>query len=125
MNIVGVDFVGTAGLLMSYTGNIFGLSGKFAAAPHVTLLEGVIDIDMSSLTEATSSTYINVVSQKDFTVAFKTTCKYNMGDFVGRWMLSRLRVWWPSRVICTLIGALKPPPQTKSSPPCRAWSRKR
>lgn len=54
-----------------------------AVAPHIVLLNGAIDIDLSLVAEATASFYMNVASKDDFTVAVKATMTLNMANFLG------------------------------------------
>ena len=54
-----------------------------AAAPAITLLGGLITINLNAVAAASSSYYFQYNSKTDYTIAFQATLTLDPGNFIG------------------------------------------
>ena len=86
--VVSVGVEGTAAMLMSFGGNprtdisAFGLQTTIATAPYISLLSGWLIFDLSAGVSSSTSILIDIRSEKDYTIAVKSTVNINAADMI-------------------------------------------
>ena len=87
-DLTGIQLTGTGSMLISNKKSNgdpggYGVMATIAAAPAITLLGGLITINLNAVAAASSSYYFQYNSKTDYTIAYQATIILDPGNFIG------------------------------------------